>query len=179
MSRKIDVKSILDARGHGLSLNQTVKKVHASKQSVFTVCERAKKLNVSSQDLENRGDNDIYRLFFPGKPNQESLYERPDYEDVVKESRWSCCTQNMLSNAGTAAGFLSGIRNSVRIPRHTGFPVPVPITFSINLVCMRKQTGQDRPCSTWTEMPVSWSPFISLSRFFLSANWRLYRRVQT
>ena len=111
MSRKIDVKSILDARGHGLSLNQTVKKVHASKQSVFTVCERAKKLNVSSQDLENRGDNDIYRLFFPGKPNQESLYERPDYEYVVKELGKVGVTLELLHTE-----YVEQCRHSGRVP---------------------------------------------------------------
>ena len=85
MARKICVKLILELRESGLSVNQIAKTRHISKHSVSDVFRIAKEQGIRFQDIQFLEPDEVYRLVYPDRHINETIYAIPDYEKVHTE----------------------------------------------------------------------------------------------
>ena len=85
MARKICVKLILELRESGLSVNQIAKTRHISKHSVSDVFRIAKEQGIRFRDIQFLEPDEVYRLVYPDRHINETIYATPDYENVHKE----------------------------------------------------------------------------------------------
>lgn len=96
MARKIDVKLIMKLRHDGLSQNEIVKTRKISGLSIRQVEDIACRLNLTYSDIKDMDDNKVYRMFFPDKHSNESLYTGPDYGYVHSELKKTGVTLKLL-----------------------------------------------------------------------------------
>lgn len=66
---KIRVKLILELKEKGLSRSDIASSLHISRRSVNEVFKRAQELALKYSDIENKSDDDVYRIIFPNKKN--------------------------------------------------------------------------------------------------------------
>lgn len=85
MARKIQVRLIMQLRAAGLSQSEIARIHHMSKTSVSEVFRIAQERQISFADLEKRSNEECYRIFFPDKQPQETVFEQPDYAAVHRE----------------------------------------------------------------------------------------------
>lgn len=85
MSRKIQVRLIMQLRAAGLSQSEIARTHHMSKTSVSEVFRIAQERQISFSVLENLSNEECYRLFFPDKEQPETTYAQPDYAAVHRE----------------------------------------------------------------------------------------------
>jgi len=85
MARKIRVKRIMQLRAAGLSQSEIARDNHMSKTSVSEVFRIAQERQISFADVEGKSNEEAYRMFFPDKHPEETIYEQPDYATVHKE----------------------------------------------------------------------------------------------
>ena len=64
---KIRVKLILELKEKGLSRSDIGSSRHISRRSVNEVFKRAQELALKYSDIENKSDDDVYRIIFPNK----------------------------------------------------------------------------------------------------------------
>ena len=96
MTRKIQVRLIMQLRAAGLSQSEIARTHHMSKTSVSDVFNFAQEHQITYADIEGKSSEECYRLFFPEKHSEEDVYERPDYGYVHKELSRTGVTLKLL-----------------------------------------------------------------------------------
>ena len=96
MANKIKVKLILELRAANMSRNTIAKTRHMAKNSVSDVIHIADKLGISFDDVKDKSEDEVYRVFYPDKFAVESLYKDPNYEYVHKELKKVGVTLKLL-----------------------------------------------------------------------------------
>ena len=96
MARKIDVKLIMQLRDAGLSIKSIASTRHISRNSVSDVFKIAEEKNIRYSDVCFLDDAEVYRLFYPEKYANESMYGDPDYEHVHQELKRVGVTLKLL-----------------------------------------------------------------------------------
>ena len=85
MAKKIQVRLIMQLRAAGMSQTAIARERHMSKSSVSDVFQIAEERNISYADLVDKTSDEAYRLFYPDKHLEETVYAIPDYEYVHNE----------------------------------------------------------------------------------------------
>ncbi len=85
MARKIPVKLIMELRDANMSQRAISKSRKVSQHSVSEVFKRAAEMDLTFEEVRDRTDDEVYRLFYPNRHVHESLYENPDYSYVHGE----------------------------------------------------------------------------------------------
>ena len=94
---KIRVKLILELKEKGLSRSDIASSRHISRRSVNEVFKRAQELALKYSDIENKSDDDVYRIIFPNKfSNDDIVYTLPDYSKVHSELKRVGVTLRLL-----------------------------------------------------------------------------------
>lgn len=96
MARKIQVRLIMQLRAAGLSPSEIARTHHMSKTSVSEVFSIAKERQITYADLEEKSNEECYRLFYPDKHPEETVYEQPNYSYVHKELSRTGVTLKLL-----------------------------------------------------------------------------------
>ena len=96
MARKIDVKLIMQLRDAKLSISSIATTRHMSRHSVSDVFNIADKKGIRYSDICHLDDAEVYRLFYPEKYANESMYGDPDYEHVHQELKRVGVTLKLL-----------------------------------------------------------------------------------
>lgn len=102
MARKINVKLILELRDAGLSRSTIASTRHISRHSVSEVFNIADKKGIRYDDVRALEEPEVYRLFYPEKFANETMYGDPDYEHVHQELKRVGVTLKPLSVAISA-----------------------------------------------------------------------------
>lgn len=111
MAKKIKVKLILELRAAQMSQREICRTRKISQHSVGDVCRIAGVLGITYNDVKDKTDEEVYRMFYPDKYVNETLYKVPDYSYIHTELKktgvnlkllWheykdSCKTSNTLS----------------------------------------------------------------------------------
>ena len=96
MARKIKVKLILQLKDAGISQNSIAKTYRISRHSVSEVFAIADEKNIHFCDVKDREDPDVYRLFYPGKYANETMFADPNYAMVHDELKKVGVTLKLL-----------------------------------------------------------------------------------
>lgn len=96
MAKKINVKLILELRGNGMGRNAIARTRHISVNSVGDVFHKADENGISYEDVRDMNEDSVYRMFYPDKIVQESMYARPDYGYVHQELKRVGVTLKLL-----------------------------------------------------------------------------------
>lgn len=109
MSRKIDVRRILDEKIKGLSNNEIARQWRISRHSVGYVVRRGVELGLlpdgPSPEME---DESLFRLFFPGKVDMDEIHAPMGFEYVHKELNRTGVTLRLLGKEYKADCICSG-----------------------------------------------------------------------
>lgn len=85
MAKKIKVKLILELREAQMSQREICRTRKMSQHSVGDVCRIAGELGITYNDVKDKTNEEVYRLFYPDKYVSETLYKVPDYSYVHTE----------------------------------------------------------------------------------------------
>ena len=85
MTRRIQVRLIMQLHDSGMSQDAIASSRHMSKSSISKVLAIARKKNITYADIADMDDTTIYKLFFPENLLSEDIYELPDYGKVDSE----------------------------------------------------------------------------------------------
>lgn len=85
MAKKIKVKLILELRAAQMSQRQIYKTRRMSQHSVSDVYKIADHLGITYNDVRDKTEEELYRMFYPSKYVTESLYKAPDYHYIHAE----------------------------------------------------------------------------------------------
>ena len=85
MVRRIKAKLILKLRADGLSGRAISTSLGASRRSIASVLEAAEQRNISWDDVQEKSENEVYALLFPGRGDHESIYAQPDWAAIHRE----------------------------------------------------------------------------------------------
>lgn len=85
MVRKIRAKLVLELRAQGLSARAISIGQGISRNSVAEVFHAADRLNITSDDITESSEHDLYERLFPGRGERQSVYAQPDWPTVHKE----------------------------------------------------------------------------------------------
>ena len=96
MARKINVKLILELRDAGMSRNSIASTRHLSRNSVSDVFSIADEKHITYDDVRDMSEEKVYRLFYPDKYVNETMYGEPDYEYVHNELKRVGVTLKLL-----------------------------------------------------------------------------------
>ena len=96
MAKKIQVKLIMQLRAAGMSQRGIARERHMSRSSVSDVFQIATQRNLSYPLLEDKSPEEVYRIFYPDKHPQETVYASPDYEYIHKELSRTGVTLKLL-----------------------------------------------------------------------------------
>ena len=96
MARKICAKLILELRESGLSVNQIAQTRHISKHSVSDVFRIAQEQGIRFRDIQFMEPDEVYRLIYPDKHVNETMYAAPDYKNVHKSLGGTGVTLKLL-----------------------------------------------------------------------------------
>lgn len=96
MARKINVKLIMELRDAGLSRSTIASTRHISRHSVSDVFNIADEKGIRYSDIRNLEEQEVYRLFYPEKFANETMYGDPDYEHVHQELKKVGVTLKLL-----------------------------------------------------------------------------------
>lgn len=96
MARKIPVKLVMQFRAQGMSRKAISDTKKIGRDSVAEVFTRAEVQQIQYEDIKERSEDEIYRLFFPEKYQSEVLYTLPDYKQVQKELTGDGVTLKLL-----------------------------------------------------------------------------------
>jgi len=96
MANKINIKLIMELKAAGLSQNMIAKTRHISKTSITDVLNTAKEKQIFYEDIKDKPDNEVYRLFYPDKFSAENLFKSPDYDYVHNELKKVGVTLKLL-----------------------------------------------------------------------------------
>ncbi len=96
MARKINVKLIMELRDAGLSRSTIASTRHISRHSVSEVFNIADERGIHYDDVRYLEESEVYRLFYPEKFANETMYGDPDYEHVHQELKHVGVTLKLL-----------------------------------------------------------------------------------
>ncbi len=96
MASKIKVKLILELRAAHMSRNAIAKSRSMSKNSVSDVIHLASKMDITFEDIKEMGSEDVYRMFYPDKYPDESIFGVIDYDDIHQELKKVGVTLKLL-----------------------------------------------------------------------------------
>lgn len=96
MARKINVKLIMELRDAGLSRSSIASTRHISRHSVSDVFNIADEKGIRYADIQSLGETETYRLFYPEKHANETMYGDPDYDHVHQELKKVGVTLKLL-----------------------------------------------------------------------------------
>ena len=96
MARKINVKLIMELRDAGLSRSTIASTRHISRHSVSEVFNIADEKGIHYNDVRALEEPEVYRLFYPEKFANETMYGDPDYEHVHQELKRVGVTLKLL-----------------------------------------------------------------------------------
>lgn len=85
MARKINVKLILELRDANMSRGSIASTRHMSRHSVAEVFNIADERHITYSDVQGMSEEDVYRLFYPDKYANETMYADPDYAYIHNE----------------------------------------------------------------------------------------------
>jgi transposase len=85
MANKIKVKLILELRSAGMSRNLIADTRHMSRSSVSDVIRLSEETSVTYDDVRDKDEEEVYRMFYPDKHSEETMYKDPDYPYVHTE----------------------------------------------------------------------------------------------
>ncbi|PST46878.1 IS21 family transposase [Bifidobacterium callitrichos] len=83
--RRIKARLVLRLRDQGLSRRAIASSQGMSMHSVMSVFDEADRLGIGWTDVEGKTDDEVYALLFPGRGEQASVYEQPDWADVHRQ----------------------------------------------------------------------------------------------
>ena len=84
MAIKIKVKLILELRAAQISQREICEPKDLLFR-VIDVCRIADQLGITYEDIKDKSEEEVYRVFYPDKFASESLYNLPDYGYVHAE----------------------------------------------------------------------------------------------
>ena len=96
MARKINVKLIMELRDVGLSRSTIASTRHISRHSVSEVFNIADEKGIRYDDVRTLAEPEVYRLFYPEKFANETMYGDPDYEHIHQELKRVGVTLKLL-----------------------------------------------------------------------------------
>lgn len=96
MAKRINVRLIMQLHNSGMSQNDIAATRHMSKSSISKVLSTAREKNITYDDIRDKDDTDVYKMFFPDAQLTEDIYELPDYSLVDKELKRVGVTLMML-----------------------------------------------------------------------------------
>ena len=96
MARKINVKLIMELRDAGLSRSTIASTRHISRHSVSEVFNIADEKGIHYDDVRDLEKSEVYRLFYPEKFANETMFGDPDYEHVHQELKHVGVTLKLL-----------------------------------------------------------------------------------
>ncbi|NLB81765.1 MAG: IS21 family transposase [Clostridiaceae bacterium] len=85
MAKKIKVKLILELRATQISQREICRTRKISQHSIIDVYKIADQLGITYEDVKDKSEEEVYRMFYPDKFTSESLYKKPDYSYVHGE----------------------------------------------------------------------------------------------
>lgn len=98
MSRKIPVKMILMLKDQGISRSSISRTRNVSRNSVSEVFNIADEKKVHYSDVADMNDDDVYRMFYPERHAEETMFAPPDYEYIHDELKKPGVTLQLLHN---------------------------------------------------------------------------------
>lgn len=98
MAYRINVKLIVQLHDAGISRNVIASSRHMSRSSVTEVIHTAEEKGISYDQIKDKPDDEVYRLFFPDKASNEQIYDEPDFDLVHKELAKPKVTLKILWN---------------------------------------------------------------------------------
>lgn len=96
MAKKIQVKLIMQLRAMGMSQSAIARERHMSKTSVSEVFQIAAERKLSYEAMADQSGEEVYRLFYPDKHPEETVYTPPNYEYIHKELSRTGVTLKLL-----------------------------------------------------------------------------------
>ena len=96
MANKIKVKLILELRAAHMSRNSIASTRHISRNSVSDVFHTADKMSITFDNIKDMDEEDVYRMFYPDKHAEETMYTDPDYEYIHNELKEVGVTLKLL-----------------------------------------------------------------------------------
>ena len=96
MAHKIKVKLILELRASGMSRNIIADTRHMSRTSVSDVFHHADEMSITYDNVRDKDDEEVYRMFYPDKHSEENIYKDPDYKYVHSELKRVGVTLKLL-----------------------------------------------------------------------------------
>lgn len=96
MTKRINVKLILELDASGMSQNDIVATRHFAKKSVSVVLKIKREKGFRYDDLKDMNDDALYQLFFPDKLTTVQIYQLPDYDYVHQELKRVGVTLKLL-----------------------------------------------------------------------------------
>ncbi len=96
MANKINVKLIMELKASGLSQNVIAKTRHISKASICDVLNIAKEKQIFYDDIKDKPDDEVYRLFYPDKFAVETMFKVPHYDYIHNELKRVGVTLKLL-----------------------------------------------------------------------------------
>lgn len=96
MANKIKVKIILELHQAGMSRNTIADTRHMSRSSVSDVIRLSKEMSIRFDDVKDKDEEAVYRMFYPDKHAAESMYNDPDYKYVHSELKKVGVTLKLL-----------------------------------------------------------------------------------
>lgn len=96
MARKIKVKLILQLRDAKLTRSDIASTRHMSRHSVGQVFDIADLKGITYADVRDLDEDEVYRMFFPDKHAEETMFADPDYPHVHEELKKTGVTLKLL-----------------------------------------------------------------------------------
>ena len=96
MANKIKVKLILELRSAHMGRNAIARSRHMSVNSVGDVFHIADRLGITFEDIRDKDDAEVYRMFYPDRHTVENMYHQPDYEYIHNELKRVGVTLKLL-----------------------------------------------------------------------------------
>lgn len=85
MVRKINAKLILRLRAEGMSGRNIAASQNISRNSVSDVLDAASNAGITWTDAQDKTENAVYELLFPGRGDHQSVFAQPDWGAVHKQ----------------------------------------------------------------------------------------------
>lgn len=96
MANKIKVKLILELRASRMSRNIIADTRHMSRTSVSDVFHLADEMSITYDNVRDKDEEEVYRMFYPDKHSEENIYKNPDYEYIHSELKRVGVTLKLL-----------------------------------------------------------------------------------
>ncbi len=81
---KINPKLLLELIESSMPRRQICSSRHVSPHTVSEVKQIAEKNNITTKDIKNLSEDNVYRMFIPDKNQLEDLHEQPDHGELKR-----------------------------------------------------------------------------------------------